>query len=174
MAGAGKSTISRTLCLSFHQLGYFGGQFFFKRGESDRGGVSRLFTTMTKQLATRYPRLAIEIKRAIDDDLAIGKGLQQQFRHLILDPLKNVGPKDKLIILLMDALDESEQDDENKYLISLLATSRNIPLKIFITSRPEPDMRLGFLLIYGDHQNIILHEVPTHLTRRDISLYFQG
>ncbi|KFA81347.1 hypothetical protein S40288_10367, partial [Stachybotrys chartarum IBT 40288] len=49
MAGTGKSTISRTIASSLNQPRYLGASFFFKRGEADRGNVSRLMTTIVRE-----------------------------------------------------------------------------------------------------------------------------
>lgn len=175
MAGTGKSTISRTLSRSFHELGHLGASFFFKRGEGDRGNASKLFTTMARQLAIRHPDLAIEIKKAIVADSTIGnKGLRQQFRHLILEPLKTATSKaraHKPVILMIDALDESEQDDDIRAIISLLSLSRGTALKTFITSRPELPIRLGFSSIKEEYRDIVLHEVPPPIMKRDLRLY---
>ncbi|KAH6977528.1 hypothetical protein BKA56DRAFT_687317, partial [Ilyonectria sp. MPI-CAGE-AT-0026] len=175
MAGTGKSTISRTLSRSFHELGHLGASFFFKRGEGDRGNASKLFTTIAKQLAIRHPDLAIEIKKAIVADSTIGnKGLRQQFRHLILEPLKTATSKaraHKPVILMIDALDESEQDDDIRVIISLLSLSRGTALRTFITSRPELPIRLGFSSIKEEYRDIVLHEVPPPIMKRDLRLY---
>lgn len=175
MAGTGKSTISRTLSRSFHELGHLGASFFFKRGEGDRGNALKLFTTMARQLAMRHPDLAIEIKKAIVADSAIGnKALRQQFQHLILEPVRTVTSNARVykpIILLIDALDESDRDDDIKVIISLLSLLRGTVLRTFITSRPELPIRLGFSSIKEEYRDIVLHEVPPPTMERDLRLY---
>jgi MoxR-like ATPase len=44
MAGTGKSTISRTIARSLSETNRLGVSFFFKRGEADRGNVTKLMT----------------------------------------------------------------------------------------------------------------------------------
>lgn len=51
MAGTGKSTISRTIAKSFKGAKLLGANFFFKRGEGDRGNAMKLFPTIARQLA---------------------------------------------------------------------------------------------------------------------------
>ncbi|KAI5464251.1 hypothetical protein BGZ63DRAFT_439426 [Mariannaea sp. PMI_226] len=176
MAGTGKSTISRTLCLDFDKLGCLGANFFFKRGEGDRGSISRWFTTVSRQIAKKYPDIATEIKKSIEtDSVIVDKGPQPQFHHLVLRPItavKSAARGDKPVIILMDALDEIEHDDDIKLIISLLALSRNSVLKFFITSRPELAARRGFSSIKEVYQDIILHKVSTPLIERDLRLYF--
>ncbi|KFA81996.1 hypothetical protein S40288_10138 [Stachybotrys chartarum IBT 40288] len=88
MAGTGKSTISRTIASSLNQSRYLGASFFFKRGEADRGNVSRLMTTIVHQLADKEPRLAPMLKDAIEADSTIlSSAIQEQFQKLIYEPL---------------------------------------------------------------------------------------
>ncbi|KAJ5687580.1 hypothetical protein N7536_010199 [Penicillium majusculum] len=65
MAGTGKSTISRTVALSFKQNKQLGASFFFKRGEADRGNATKLFTTLTQQLMIKLPGLTPSIRKAV-------------------------------------------------------------------------------------------------------------
>ncbi|KAJ3557561.1 hypothetical protein NPX13_g9900 [Xylaria arbuscula] len=91
MAGTGKSTISRTLAHSSYNRGQLGASFFFKRGEGDRGRMSKFFTTIAAQLIRREPALAVHVKDAIDADPAIvDKAMREQFEKLILEPLSYV------------------------------------------------------------------------------------
>ncbi|KAM0492998.1 hypothetical protein ACHAP8_009527 [Fusarium lateritium] len=71
MAGTGKSTISRTISQFLSQDGRMGATFFFKRGEADRGGISKLVSTIARQLAMNQPRLKPYIHAAIRDDPTI-------------------------------------------------------------------------------------------------------
>ncbi|KAK7415363.1 hypothetical protein QQX98_005902 [Neonectria punicea] len=61
MTGTGKSTISRTVATTSAKRGYLGAIFFFKRGEADRGNLSRFYTTIAHQLACSKPNLAGQI-----------------------------------------------------------------------------------------------------------------
>lgn len=68
MAGTGKSTIARTLAHTFSKMGVLGASFFFKRGESDRGDISKFVTTITSQLVFQIPQAAVHIQNALDAD----------------------------------------------------------------------------------------------------------
>lgn len=84
MAGTGKSTISRTVAQSFADKGYLGASFFFKRGETDRGNLSKFCTTVACQLVVQVAGLASSIKDAIEaDPNIIGKAVREQFKKLI-------------------------------------------------------------------------------------------
>ncbi|KAH8202717.1 hypothetical protein TruAng_003093 [Truncatella angustata] len=164
MAGTGKSTISRTLAHMFSESGTLGATFFFKRGEGDRGGMSKFFTTIASQLIQQVPKITEHVQAAIDADPAvISKALPEQFDKLIIDPLLKTLPRAsprqrRLLIIIIDALDECEREKD---------------LKFFLTSRPELPIRLGFKAIDGTYQDFILHEVAEPVIEHDIAAYLK-
>ncbi|KAL6400991.1 hypothetical protein AUP68_16711 [Ilyonectria robusta] len=166
VAGVGKSTISRTIARNFSQSSYLGASFFFKRGEADRGNLSKFFTTIASQLVRVEPSLAPHIKEAIDDDpMIFGKASREQFEQLIMLP----------VVIVIDALDECERDADIKFLIDGLsrATSvQSLRLRIVVTSRPELPIRLGFDAL-GTYQQIILHKLPPPVIEHDICVFLQ-
>jgi hypothetical protein len=176
MAGTGKSTMSRTIAESFNTRGNLGASFFFKRGERDRGNAARLFTTIAAGLVTKEPALAVYVQAAIDTDPAVtGKALKEQFEKLVLQPLgKLQGVPDKIIVLVIDALDECERDDDIRaiiYLLSQAKTLTSVRLRTFLTSRPELPIRLGFKYVEGEYRDIVLHEVPKPIIKHDITVF---
>ncbi|KZZ93756.1 WD40/YVTN repeat-like-containing domain protein [Moelleriella libera RCEF 2490] len=178
MAGTGKSTISRTIATLFYDNCQLGASFFFKRGEGDRGGASKFYTTLAAQLVMTAPGLAPHIQRAIDDDPAIcGKAMREQFDKLILRPLSQsqaTGKADNLVIVI-DALDECEQDSDIETIVQLCTRTQALQsprLRVFITSRPEHPIRLSFDKIRGTYQDLVLHKLPAPVIERDISIYF--
>ncbi|KAI1281262.1 vegetative incompatibility protein HET-E-1 [Xylaria sp. FL0933] len=182
MAGTGKSTISRTLAHFFSDCGQLGASFFFKRGESDRRGVSKFFTTITAHLVQKMPALAHRVNKVIDDDPGIfGKTLQQQFERLIRDPLSGVFSYDtnaKALVIIIDALDEYDEDEDIKLIIRLLSKVNKFKslrpfLRIFLTSRPELPIRLGFAGVQGTYHDLVLHEIEETVVKHDLSVYFQ-
>ncbi|KAH7125043.1 hypothetical protein B0J13DRAFT_511355, partial [Dactylonectria estremocensis] len=179
MAGTGKSTISRTVASSFAASGHLGGSFFFKRGEADRGSLSKFFATIAIQLAEREPAIAPYIKAAIDADPHIaGKAARHQFSKLIIQPLKNTAPgarRSGTLVVIVDALDECDRDEDVKLLINLFSciTDLQFPkLRILVTSRPELPIRLGFHAVEGIYQDLVLHEIPSGIIEHDISVFF--
>lgn len=181
MAGTGKSTISRTVAQSFADQNLLGASFFFKRGERDRSKAVLLFTTIAAQLVVKEPSLASYIKAAIEADPFICNKLpSKQFEKLILKPLENQrGSLDdiKTIVLVIDALDECEQDDDIRDIISLLSQAKSLSsvrLRAFLTSRPELPVRLGFNKIKGKYQDLVLHEIPESIIEHDIAAYLDS
>ena len=181
MAGTGKSTIARTVAQSFADEGQLGASFFFKKGEGNRGNASRFFTTIAKDLIAYMPGLILGIRKAIDANPTISeKALKDQFEKLILQPLlesKQAPPHALGLIVVIDALDECEQEEDVRAILHLLSRTKDISpvsLRVFITSRPELPMRLGFKQMSdGTYQDLILHEVPKETIRHDITLFYE-
>ena len=178
MAGTGKSTISRTVAKTFAENGRLGASFFFKRGEADRGGLAKLFTTLAADLVVREPATASHIKDALDADPSIiTKNAREQFDRLFQQPLSKAtsATKDGPVVIIVDALDECD-DDDIKLMIRLFSrttTKQCQRIKIFLTSRPELPPRIGFKAIEGTYQGIVLHEMPDPVVERDISAFLE-
>jgi hypothetical protein len=173
MAGTGKSTISRTVATSFAKDGLLGASFFFKRGEGDRGKASLVFPTIARQLMGKIPALMPSVRKAIDADPDVSKKmLSDQFEKLILQPLDSIR-RTTAIVIVIDALDECDGDEDVKTIIALLAKAvvRSVRLRIFITSRPELPIRLGFKDVQGKYQGLALHQIPEQVVEQDISTF---
>lgn len=181
MAGTGKSTVSRTVASRLKQKNSLGASFFFKRGEEDQGNAKRLFPTLVRQLAIKFPQLTSSIQKTINDDPLISeKSLGEQFDKLLLRPLLNLEVNQMAtIVIVIDALDECESEgsrDDVRTILQLLPrvqTAKSFQLRFFLTSRPELPIRLGFRSINGDYQDLDLHEVPKPDIEHDISKFLQ-
>jgi hypothetical protein len=181
MAGTGKSTISRTVARSLKDTNHLGASFFFKRGEGDRGNAKKFFPTLTRQLMLRISELRSGVQKALRDDPDIAsKSLREQFEKLLLQPLLNLdhlGRQPQTAMIVIDALDECEHDQDVRNIIRLLPLlqqAKAVRLRIFLTSRPELPINLGFSDI-ADHeyQDLALHEISEEVTEHDIHLFLQ-
>ena len=181
MAGTGKSTISRTVAKFFERDKLLGASFFFKRGEGDRGNSKRLFSTIIKQILAhiRIPQLELGVQKAISEDPDIaGKSPREQFEKLLLQPLLSLNQSKDVIptmIIVIDALDECDDDNDIRLVLQLLpqlGQSKAISIRILLTSRPGLPMSRGFSKISTEeYQDLSLHEIPEAMTERDISLF---
>jgi len=181
MAGTGKSTISRTVARRYEDRGLLGASFFFKRGEGDRGHAGLFFTTIAAQLAVKQPAVGVHVKTAIEADPAIiDKTIKDQFEKLVLGPLR--APKDVSntpslpvnLVVVIDALDECSRDEDVRLIINLFSRSKVLKspwLRVFVTSRPDLPIRLGFKDIKGKYQGLVLHEMPEPVVEHDIQAY---
>jgi hypothetical protein len=181
MAGTGKSTISRTVARSAKNRNHLGASFFFKRGEADRGNAKKFFPTLTRQLILWKPELRPGVQKALDNDPDIAsKSLREQFEKLLLQPLLGLDQRDQPpqnTVIVIDALDECEHDQDVQTIIRLLPRLQeaiSFRLRIFLTSRPELPISLGFSEI-GNHvyQGLALHEIPEEVTEHDIQLFLR-
>jgi hypothetical protein len=181
MAGTGKSTISRTVARSAKDRNLLGASFFFKRGEADRGNAKKIFPTLIRQLILWKPELRAGVQKALDNDPDIAsKSLREQFEKLLLQPLLSFDRRDQLpqnTVIVIDALDECEHNQDVQNIIRLLPRLQKVKslcLRIFLTSRPELPISLGFSEI-GNHvyQDLALHEIPEEVTEHDIQLFLR-
>ncbi|KAI9037866.1 uncharacterized protein KD926_011569, partial [Aspergillus affinis] len=181
MAGTGKSTISRTVARSLKDTNSLGASFFFKRGEEDRGNAKKFFPTIISQIMRWNPELMGFVQTVLDDEPGItSKSLREQFERLLLQPLLSLtqlGRQTQTAVIVVDALDECEHAQDIRNIIQflpLLQKVKSVRLRIFLTSRPELPISLGFSEI-GDHayQDLALHEIPKEVTEHDIHLFLQ-
>nr|POF14216.1 vegetative incompatibility protein het-e-1 [Quercus suber] len=126
------------------------------------------------------------ISTALDEDSGLCvKGLQEQFEKLILRPLSTLNPADvprQRIAIAVDALDECDRSTDIPLFLRLLAqveAASTIQLRIFLTSRPELPVKLGFRELDADgkrdvHQDIVLEEAQEETIGRDIRAYFDA
>lgn len=178
MAGTGKSTISRSVAEYIVEKKVPTASYFFKKGEGDRGGAAMFFTTIANQLASQLPVLRPYIQAAIENDLTlVHRAMEEQYDKLILKPLHECGTRPNspvVVVVVVDALDECDREDDAKAIIRLLSkASKALPvcLRFFVTSRPELPIRLGFADIQRSYEHLALHEAPKSEITEDISTF---
>ena len=186
MAGTGKSTIAHTVAHRFSERGLLGASFFFSRGREDLRSAAKLFTTIAVQLAEALPGLKAHVCNAITKHGNIGEqALRDQWRRLILEPLRmleNPPPLSSLVpssspVVVIDALDECEGARDIQEILVLLTEAKDLSMvriRVFITSRPEIPISLGFNnMSQIVHHDEILHSIPRSLIERDISIFLK-
>ncbi|KAJ5819321.1 hypothetical protein N7474_004912 [Penicillium riverlandense] len=181
MAGTGKSTISRTVAKLLKETNQLGASFFFKGGEGDRGNATKLFPTLVRQLVLKCPGLITGVRKTLSDDPDVAsKSLSEQFDKLLLQPLLNLdqfSQQPQIAVIVIDALDECKHDEDVLNIIRLLPLlqkARVVRLRVFLTSRPELPIRLGFQNIANnDYQGLTFHEISKKAMENDISLFLK-
>ena len=184
VAGTGKSTISRTVAYNWAEKKQLGGSFFFSRGQADLSGAAKFFTTLATQLANTVPGLKPLVRKAITDNPDISRRSPgEHWKVLVFQPLLQLGlesPPLQPIILAIDALDECEDEHEARLILRLFSQARDlnaqgVRMRIFITSRPETPIRLGFKkdIPASDHQNFILHHISQPIIEHDITVFLR-
>jgi hypothetical protein len=176
MAGTGKTTIAYTLSDELHRDCKLAASFFCSRQLPSCRDVNLILPTIAYQLArfSRPFRCALSALLEKDPDVH-SRQLSEQFNGLISGPLlaaKDTMPAD--LVVVIDALDECERHDGvDRVLDLLLSHASNLPIKFFVSSRPEPKI----LHRMRDHKNkhmpfqLRLHELDKSIVREDIKLY---
>ena len=176
MAGSGKSTVARTAARRFLDQKPLGASFFFSKGAGDLGHATKFVTTLAWQLANLSPVLRSHIVQAITEHGDIDQqGLRNQWKELIIQPFLKLGGQCPGSILVIDALDECDHEESVKLILQLFVEATNVvgeKLKIFVTSRPDIPIRLGFRdMPEIIHQDLRLHDVPRSVVEHDIGVY---
>ncbi|KAF2193124.1 putative WD-repeat protein [Zopfia rhizophila CBS 207.26] len=181
MAVTGKSTIARTFSREYFERGSIGASFFFSRGDGDISHAGKFVASIAVQLASSVPTLQRSICDAVSKDNNIAtKGLRDQWNELIFRPLSqlNASSVPSSFIIVIDALDECEGENDIRSILQLLAEAHSlgtVRLRVFLTSRPETPVRLGFRAMPGIiHHDLVLYHVPRTSVDHDIATFFRA
>ena len=178
MAGTGKSTIARTIAATISDQGHLGASFFFSRGQGDLGHAGKFVSTLAYQLAI----VSSPLKRLICDAIAqrpdiTHQSLSNQWTELIIRPLSKLDGGKSHLVLVIDALDECEREDDIETILQLFIKAKkltSVRLRVILTSRPEIAFRLGFQDMPEIlHQNLDLRDIPRETVQHDISEFLK-
>ncbi|KAF8676780.1 WD domain, G-beta repeat [Rhizoctonia solani] len=177
MAGTGKTTIAYTLCEQLEKSGQLGASFFCSRASPDCRNVVRIVPTIAYQLARFSNPYQNELCKVLSNNPDVARReISVQFEKLIVGPLlkvKHAIPTD--VIVVTDALDECSNVQGTQLVLELLFRhAASIPVKFFVTSRPEPGIS-GKVLGPGNMYHFVLHlhDVEESLVQEDIRVYLE-
>ncbi|RSL92442.1 hypothetical protein CEP52_013802 [Fusarium oligoseptatum] len=180
MAGTGKSTIALTVAREYHEKGRLGGSFFFSRGHADLAASRKFVVTIASQLAHHCKELRMRIQEAVSADPDIGtKGLYYQWQRLVLEPLSLARSRraSHPLLIVVDALDECEGEDDVRLLIRCLASSvppGGYQARILITSRPDQAINIEFADVSDQgHQCFVLQDIETTIVNQDLTEFYK-
>jgi hypothetical protein len=176
MAGTGKTTIAYSISIILTNLNILGATFFCSRLVDECTKVDRIFPTIAYNLARNYPPLAFTILEALKNDPDVAnRTLNHQFTELVVKPIRAAAEQltGQSIVVVIDGLDECANQTEVQTLLSVIfRRSSELPLKIFITSRPEQLLRVGFNRQNPEsYSRLILHDIERDIVNADIKLY---
>lgn len=179
MAGTGKTTISMTIAREYYKKGRLGASFFFSRSSGDLSSTIKFVATIANELAESLPAYREHLQNALEFSPTItSRSLDDQWEKLILDPLRLMSLDNdfQLMVIVIDALDECDSEYDQGVLIQCLAelsALEKIPFRIFITSRPENSIHLGFdRLTSHSRQDFTLHDIEESIVAADLRLYY--
>ncbi|CAE6488767.1 unnamed protein product [Rhizoctonia solani] len=177
MAGTGKTTIAYSLCERLDARKQLAASFFCTRASPECRDAKRIIPTIAHQFAQRFAPFRYVLGRKLreDPDIATGR-LSDQFDLLLKKPL--LASKDQLsnnLVIVVDALDECSDPHIVELFLDLLFRSvLELPIKFFVTSRPEPAIRNRMMSGSERLRSILyLHEIEPSLVQADIELYLR-
>ncbi|KAF7673698.1 hypothetical protein GT037_008313 [Alternaria burnsii] len=180
LAGTGKSTIARTVARRHYKRRSLGASFFFNRGGGDVSHARKFVTSVAVQLAYNVPVCRQHICDAIAERPDISNStLRDQWQQLVLRPLSALNTLGNItaLVLVIDALDECDDDDDIRIVIELLAEAQVLSgpkVRVFLTSRPEVAIRHGFCDVPDtSHQCFVLHHIASSVVDADIELFLK-
>ncbi|KAB5591575.1 Vegetative incompatibility protein HET-E-1 [Ceratobasidium theobromae] len=176
MAGTGKTTIAWTLSKSLQSRGQLAASFFCTRTSPECRDATRIFSTIACQLARHSSLFRSALSRTLEENPGAGSlNMSAQFEKLLNGPLLEV--KDNVpnnMVVVIDALDECDDSGIiGQMLDTLFRFAANLPIKFFVTSRPEPTIRKRMMSAkdQGARSIFHLHDIEQSLVQANIEVY---
>jgi hypothetical protein len=147
LAGTGKSTLMSSIKDLSFGMGRLGAFIRFDRMKMN--DPSRVITTLAYKLAELDVRIGEAIANAASKSPRVADRLSTQFKDLVVNPLRTIEElgADGPIVVLVDALDESQRSDKWVELLSVLAGGfgKDLPfVRLIVASRTHPDIERIF------------------------------
>ncbi|KAG8720878.1 hypothetical protein FRC09_008845 [Ceratobasidium sp. 395] len=176
MAGTGKTTIAYSLCEYLQSVQKLGASFFCSQRLPECRDVNKIVPSISYRLSLFSIPFRHALARVLRDDKdAHNRPLQKQFDGLFVKPLRetmDTFPND--VVIVVDALDECEdQGGVAKVITTLLSHATGLPVKFFVTSRPEPKIvdQMRKEEAEGTRLELRLHELKSTIVQQDITTY---
>ena len=140
--GVGKTVVAGVLTQRMREAGQLGAAYFCSHDDSTRNAPKCLLGTVARQLCdcnTQYKVIAggeDGVKMLLDNDKF---GVRELFTKLLHEPLGKCLPCQQRLLVIIDALDETEYESREDFLDLIMRRLPLLPewLVFFITSRPE-------------------------------------
>jgi hypothetical protein len=153
-AGAGKSTIARSIAEWCEEERVLMSSFFFWRSDKTRNHSRTFLATVAYDITQSIPETRQLIELAVEEDRHIfSRNLESQFTKLVYEPLMKVSrtvttPKHLPYVIIIDGLDECLKQDEQKALLRLFSfifqRHDYLPWRFLVASRKEQTISLVF------------------------------
>ena len=178
VAGTGKSTIAQSVAEYCAKKGWLAASFFFSRDDRERSDPKLVFSTIAHQLGTTFHQPLMPLmQEAVNANPDIWySDPSNQLQKLIIEPIKkSVSGGESFLspaVIVLDALDECKDDGTTSLIVSVLSAYINdLPFSIFLTSRPESNIRMPFLDLQSHTHPFFLHEIAKSSVDGDIKTF---
>ncbi|CAE6417335.1 unnamed protein product [Rhizoctonia solani] len=175
MAGTGKTTIAYSFCEWLEKTNRLGASFFCSRISSTCRSLNKIVPTIAYQLARYSPAFSSTLCASLNSNPDAGTlNVMQQFEKLMQLPLSNVkGAMPDSVVIVIDALDECDDGFSVRLLLNvLLKFAERLPLKFFVSSRPEHVIWERMTSQGGTARSIVhLHDIEESIVEEDIKKY---
>ncbi|KZV77396.1 hypothetical protein PENSPDRAFT_747122 [Peniophora sp. CONT] len=177
MAGTGKSAIARSFAQRLKDNGALGGTYFCSReSRAELTNTGRIIPTLAAALAgfdIQYKVALLSVLKLYSSEpRPVAWNLNLQVERLIVEPyarfMRRVTASLPLPVLVVDALDEAEDKTVSDLLDALVSVRGQLPIKFFLTSRPEKHIRFR---LDSMRASLRLHDIESGIVREDIRRY---
>ena len=172
-AGMGKSVIAAVICKRFPIN--FAACHFFQYNNSRYNNSKFLLQSLAFQLCNVFPKYKEELKTKLScckDQILNDMNIEGLFSLLFKEPfIKCISDQSTPFLIVIDALDESRQEDRYE-LVDLITTHfHKLPsyIRFLITTRPEKDIARKFQAL-----NPILLEPDEERNLNDLRVFFDN
>jgi tetratricopeptide (TPR) repeat protein len=133
--GVGKTALSAVLSSRYLEVAAL---HLCKFGHTQKSDPRRVVMSIVYQLTTQLPEYEAQLG-AMDIELLTKDDARTLFDNLLVQPLNKLSRPNRVIIILIDALDEATRDGRNELASFIAAEFHKTPdwLRLIITSRPE-------------------------------------
>jgi hypothetical protein len=135
--GVGKTAISAWLCYNRPEIASFHFCIYDNALKSD---PRRCVLSMAYQLTTQLPDYQSRLNSLDLQEIVTVSDAKTLFDLLVIQPILGIPRPNRMIAILIDALDEATKDNRNELAELIASEFEKTPdwLRLIITSRPEP------------------------------------
>jgi hypothetical protein len=182
MAGTGKTTIAYSFCEQLQEKGLLGANFFCSRSLAECSDIRYIIPTIARQLTRSCPQFASALLKVLGGDFQLSSLLRKQLKRLLSEPFQCISePVNDCLIIVIDALDECSNEASEICLfleqIRDYFATNTIPLKVFVTSRPEDTIRHTITPLKPSSPSewcvVHIHDIEQSLVQADIKVYVE-
>ncbi|KAG6850751.1 hypothetical protein H0H87_001828, partial [Tephrocybe sp. NHM501043] len=166
----------QTVAERLDEKGNLAASFFFLRGAGARSKFTHVIATIAYHISHSIPNSQPLIQQAFQaDPTLVSQSTWHQLRKLVLDPLKQIPPQTKPMIIVVDALDECDDHSSITEFIGLLfETYDHFPFRFLLASRIENYIDMAFTTGQAPSMTCFMkletfdagHDISTFLTSR--------